>query len=1007
VIGPALLAVLFVLQAPPLAPRKPRELPDLAGAFDPMTSQPMQGDAQLTDVCFVDPQHGWAVGDRGTILHTDDGGRHWHLQRSGVACRLESVCFLDSQHGWAAGGYSHPYTHTSTGVLLATRDGGRNWHHNTQLLLPALRRIRFFDRQHGWAIGCRSAMFPSGGFVTDDGGRSFRPLSGEKTAGWLAADFLDLNTGALAGRRGSVAMVRRGRVQPAPFGELGLRNLRQLKLAAPVRGWLVGDGGLVMTTGDLGASWQTPPGGLPQEMARQFDFAALAVRGPKCWVAGSPGTRVFHSPDAGRTWSSVATGAQVPIHALCFVDDEHGWAVGALGTILATDDGGRSWRRQRAGGTRAALLGIFSGGRDVPLELFARLSGNEGYLGVVELLSRRDVELPERDEVHPADRASEALVAVGASGAGTTWRFPLRQPGLELGAEQIIAGWDRANDSRGLAEAEAHVVRQIRLWRPAVIVTHDASPQGDQPLGHLINQLVLRAVERAGDPTCLPQQITDAGLQPWEVKKVYAYLPPPARGSTELPTAQWAARLGRSLADVAAMPRGLVEDRFSVPPPTLGFRLLVSNLPQDQDRRDFFSGIVLYPGGEARRELVEPPAGGLDLLRRTAQRRRNMQAIIERSKERPHGGSHLLAETGELTRDLDAGSAGRILYHLGQQYHQGGRWSMAAETFELLCDRYGDHPLVRPALLWLVQYYASGEAAWRQQGGRRIVVRQASALSTDLAEQEDRPGRAAELGRRIERTRPDLFAQPALRFPLAVAHRHQGFPRQAEHYYLTHTRGARRDPWWACARGEEWLSEPKGLPPKSVLHCVRALSKPRLDGRLDDAVWQRAKPAELKSTQHDDDRWPGAVILAYDDEFLYLAINCRQAPGAKYEKTEGPRPRDPDLSSHDRVEVFLDLDRDFSTYYRLSIDHRGWPSEGCWGDRSWNPTWFVAARSAEGTWTAEAAIPLDQLTGRYPGPREVWALGIQRTVPGVGFQSWSEPAAAAVMPEGFGYLIFD
>jgi hypothetical protein len=617
-----------------------------------------------------------------------------------------------------------------------------------------------------------------------------------------------------------------------------------------------------------------------------------------------------------------------------------------------------------------------------------------------------------RDEVHPAYRVHEALVAVGASGANTAWRFPLRQAGLQLEAEQILAAWDRANDARGLAELEAHVVRQIRLWRPEVIITHDASPHGQDPLGHLVNQVVLTAVEKAADPTCFPQQITHAGLEPWKVKKVYAWLPPPTHqqgvadappnggGSTELVTAQWAARLGRPLADVAAMPRGLVEDRFRVPPKTLSFRLLLRDLPQDQGLRDFFSGIVLYPGGEARRELLEPPPGSLDLLRRTAQQRRNRQAILEQSESQPQGGTQLLAETGELTRGLDPGSAGQILYQLAQQYYHSGHWSMAAETFTLLCDRHPDHPLTRPALLWLVQYYASGEAAWRDQGGQRYAVgqdysngeaasspqggqqyavRQASALSIDLARQEDRPGRAAELGRQIERTQPELYAQPALQFPLAVAHCHQGFPQQAQRYYLTRTLGSQHAPWWACARGEEWLSEPKGLPPKAALHCARARSKPRLDGRLDDGVWRAAKPAELRSVQHDDDRWPAAVMLAYD----------------------------PDLASHDRVDVFLDLDRDYATYYRLSIDHRGWPAEGCWGDPTWNPTWFVAAHSAEGNWTAEAAIPLDQLTGRYPGPRDVWALGIQRTVPGVGFQSWTTPAATTVVPEGFGYLIFE
>src|SRR5690606_1575558 len=37
----------------------------------------------LTSVCFADSQHGWAVGHRGAILHTDDAGDSWNLQLDG------------------------------------------------------------------------------------------------------------------------------------------------------------------------------------------------------------------------------------------------------------------------------------------------------------------------------------------------------------------------------------------------------------------------------------------------------------------------------------------------------------------------------------------------------------------------------------------------------------------------------------------------------------------------------------------------------------------------------------------------------------------------------------------------------------------------------------------------------------------------------------------------------------------------------------------------------------
>ncbi len=106
------------------------------------------------------------------------------------------------------------------------------------------------------------------------------------------------------------------------------------------------------------------------------------------------------------------------------------------------------------------------------------------------------------------------------------------------------------------------------------------------------------------------------------------------------------------------------------------------------------------------------------------------------------------------------------------------------------------------------------------------------------------------------------------------------------------------------------------------------------------------------------------------------------------------------------MDILLDIDRDHVTCYQLTIDHRGWTGEACWGDTSWDPTWFVAAAQDAGSWTAEAALPLDQLTGDYPHTNSAWAIGAQRIVPGAGFQSWNTPAAVEPMPEGFGYLLF-
>ena len=204
-----------------------------------------------------------------------------------------------------------------------------------------------------------------------------------------------------------------------------------------------------------------------------------------------------------------------------------------------------------------------------------------------------------------------------------------------------------------------------------------------------------------------------------------------------------------------------------------------------------------------------------------------------------------------------------------------------------------------------------------------------------------------------------------------------------------------------------WLLDRKGPPPKPLVTCISVTERPHLDGRLDEALWKKCSPIVLSSPLGDDRAWPATVMLAHDEQYLYLAIQCRQAPGAHYEATSERRPRDPDLSQHDRVEIFLDLDRDYATYYHLTIDHRGWAADAICGDRSWNPKWFIAAQTADGTWTAEAAIPLAELKATIVPGKTIWALGLQRTVPGVGFQSWTTPAATTVVPEGFGWLGFE
>jgi photosystem II stability/assembly factor-like uncharacterized protein len=74
--------------------------------------------ADLLDVKFLDALEGWAVGDEGMVLHTNDGGRRWAAVRSGTRHALERIFFADRSHGWAVG-------FGGTIISYDTSNGGR------------------------------------------------------------------------------------------------------------------------------------------------------------------------------------------------------------------------------------------------------------------------------------------------------------------------------------------------------------------------------------------------------------------------------------------------------------------------------------------------------------------------------------------------------------------------------------------------------------------------------------------------------------------------------------------------------------------------------------------------------------------------------------------------------------------------------------------------------------------------------------------------------------------
>jgi photosystem II stability/assembly factor-like uncharacterized protein len=906
----------------------------------------------------------------------------------------------------------------------------------------------FFDVQQGWALGDASALYPGGVFRTSDGGRSWASLAGRMTSTWLTGDFVSLQGGVVAGVRGSLATASLRGVERARSINVSSRAIRRILLQRGTAlgrqaGWAVGDGGLVLFSGDGGHSWQESLGRLPTGMYDHFDYRALAVVGSSCWIAGAPGTRVLHSSDGGQNWQVFDTGQTLPIRAMCFLDQSRGWAVGSLGLILATRDGGQTWLTQRRSRRRAALLAVCSTPASMPLELLARLAGGEGYLSVVEVIGTRQPGCAEDGKSPLAQRTQDAVVAVGASQASIAWNFPLRPAGLSMSAQSILDDWNRSNRGQGRRQLEDHLVRAIRQWRPDVVVTEPANPREGDAVAHVVNQALLAAVNRAADPSSCPRHVSQAGLEPWQVKKVFSCLGADVGGTLNLTASQLAPRSGCPLSDQAERGWALLRETYLPPPQTLGFRLLINRLTHDLGRKDFFSGLNISADGEARRALSAPVSGDMRTISRIAVQRRNVERLLQVIASRSYDTSAWLAQVETLIRELDDAAGGQVVFRLARTLERTGQMEPTAQLLDYLVRRYPDHVLCQSALLWLVRYHSSGEAAWSQFCRRRSLrdesraqqapaahvvdqVRRASfelpveagvtvpaggesgstSKGPDECHREQRR-RALAYGELLRNSHPSLYADPVVRFSLAATQRQLGHAQDAERYFHALAGGSRPGTWRDRARGELWADRPSRHPPVPVSRCVRARGKPLLDGRLDDDMWSACTPTALASERQDDAQWPATVLLAYDAEYLYLACSCAKAPAVAYPTDESPRPRDPDLRERDRVELRLDVDRDYSTCFRFTVDHRGWAADACLGNAAWNPQWYVASNQHGEAWSVEAAIPWSAVAAAAPAQGDLWAGGLKRIVPAVGWQAWPPAYDAGPASGPFGLLMFE
>jgi len=285
-------------------------------------------DEWLEAVDFLDQSHGWAVGTRGSIYYTTDGGGNWALQTSGLTTALRSVDFLDSQRGWAVG---------SAGILLETVDGGTTWAPNGPTQLVTYRGVQALDTQKVWVAGTSGTILH-----TADGGESWSKQTSGTTTSLSAIQFINALSGWVVGIAGTVLRSSDGGTTWNPVGDIPTdASLSSIHMVSEQNGWAAG--GTIWHTTNGGTNWQS------QFVPQHYLSSIFFVDSQHGWAVG--GNSICRTANGGSNWSEQLLAESTNLRSVHFTDTSNGWAVGSSGLLLHTTDGGIHWEEMSGGGS--------------------------------------------------------------------------------------------------------------------------------------------------------------------------------------------------------------------------------------------------------------------------------------------------------------------------------------------------------------------------------------------------------------------------------------------------------------------------------------------------------------------------------------------------------------------------------------------------------------------------------------------------------------------------------
>ena len=296
----------------------------------------------LTGIFFLNDNSGWAVGEGGVIVKTHDGGKTWKTNALTPKTYLYDVFFANEQFGWAVGRLDEE----NQGAVFETEDGGANWILEKTFDgfdLGSMNGVWFSDQLHGWVAGTVEKDGTDYGiiFETDDGGHHWiEQYNRESKNGLYKVRFMDRARGWALARDAVLRTTDGGQHWEDQYRSNGNRNdfFFGLAFVTVSEGWLVGGmyEGTILHTIDAGDHWQRIPLPQKQQIPRKVDtlfYYSVDFAAPSRGWVGANGGLVFSTTDGGKSWIAEPTNSRGAIASLARTS-RHVFAATSDGSIL-------------------------------------------------------------------------------------------------------------------------------------------------------------------------------------------------------------------------------------------------------------------------------------------------------------------------------------------------------------------------------------------------------------------------------------------------------------------------------------------------------------------------------------------------------------------------------------------------------------------------------------------------------------------------------------------------